>query len=127
LVTAVRLIAAPPEPIRKPVKLLSLGEDVDRDFAKLTDIGITPSLTYYGVFQGNPVAGVRRRTADSHLILFGVELNFDSLAISGAQATGENLSSYIGNINTGVGSVRKARHGALSPTILETDVIRRQA
>ena len=108
LVTAVRLVAAPPEPIQKPVKLLGLGEAVDRDFAELTDIGITPSLTYYGVFQGNPIGGIQQRTAYSHLILFGVELNLEkliglqggSLTISGAQATGENLSSYIGNINT---------------------------
>ena len=108
VVTAVRLVAAPPEPIQKPVKLLGLGEDVDRGFAKLTDIGITPSLTYYGVFQGNPVGGIQQRTAYSHLILFGVELNFEkliglpgeSLLISGAEAEGKNLSSYIGNINT---------------------------
>jgi porin len=108
LVAAVRLVAAPPEPIQKPVKLLGLGENVDREFAKLTDIGITPSLTYYGVFQGNPVGGIQQRTAYSQLILFGVELNFEklvglpggSLTISGAQAMGENLSGYIGNINT---------------------------
>jgi len=108
LVTAVRLVAAPPEPIQKPVKLLSLGENVDREFATLTDMGITPSLTYYGVFQGNPVGGIQQRTAYSQLILFGVELNFEklvglpggSLTISGAQAMGENLSTYIGNINT---------------------------
>ena len=108
LVAAVKLVAAPPEPIQKPVKLLGLGENVDREFAKLTDIGITPSLTYYGVFQGNPVGGIQQRTAYSQLILVGVELNFEklvglpggSLTISGAQAMGENLSSYIGNINT---------------------------
>ena len=51
LVAARELVAAPSEPIQKPVKLLGLGEDVDREFAQLTDIGITPSLTYYGVFQ----------------------------------------------------------------------------
>jgi len=108
LVAAVKLVAAPPEPIQKPVKLLGLGENVDREFAKLTDIGITPSLTYYGVFQGNPIGGIQQRTAYSQLILFGVELNFEklvglpggSLTISGAQAMGENLSNYVGNINT---------------------------
>ena len=107
LVAARELAAAPSEPIERPVKLLGLGEDVDREFAQLTDIGITPSLTYYGVFQGNPVGGIQQRTAYSQLILFGVDLNFEkliglpggSLTISGAQATGENLSSYIGNIN----------------------------
>jgi len=41
--------------------------------------GITPSLTYSGVFQGNPVGGIQQRTAYSHLILFGVELNFEKL------------------------------------------------
>jgi hypothetical protein len=35
LVVAVRLVAAPPEPIQKPVKLLGLGENVDREFATL--------------------------------------------------------------------------------------------
>src|SRR6516162_9182261 len=79
LVTAVRLVAAPPEPIQKPVKLLGLGPEVDQEFAKLTDIGITPSLTYYGVFQGNPVGGIQQRTAYSHLILGSVELNFEKL------------------------------------------------
>jgi len=71
LVTAVRLVAAPSEAIQKPVKLLGLGEDVDREFAKLTEIGITPSLTNYGVFQGNPVGGIQQRSAYSHLMLFG--------------------------------------------------------
>ena len=60
MITAVRLIAAPPDSIQKPVKLLGLGEDIDREFAKLTDIGITPSLTYYGVFRGNPDGGAIR-------------------------------------------------------------------
>jgi len=43
----------------------------------------------------------------SHLLLFGATLNFDkllgipggSLMISGAEATGKNLSDYVGNIN----------------------------
>ena len=77
LVIAGRLVAAPPEPIQKPVKLLGFGEAVDQDVAKLTDIGITPSLTYYGVFQGDPIGGIQQRTAYSHLILLGVELNFE--------------------------------------------------
>jgi porin len=101
------LVAAPPEPIQKPVKLLGLGEGVDSEFAKLTDIGITPSFAYYGVFQGNPVGGIQQRTAYSHLLLFGAELNFEkliclpgaSLTISGAEAIGKNLSDDIGNIN----------------------------
>jgi hypothetical protein len=79
LVTAVRLVAVPPEAIQKPVKLLGLGPEVDREFATLTDIGITPSLTYVGVFQGNPVGGIQQRTAYSHLILASVELNFEKL------------------------------------------------
>ena len=58
LIGAARLVAAPPEPVQKPVKLLGFGEEVDQDFAKLTDMGITPFLTYYGVFQGNPVGGI---------------------------------------------------------------------
>jgi porin len=106
--TATSLVAAPPEPIQKPVKLLGLGEGIDREFAKLTNIGITPSLAYYGVFQGNPVGGIQQRTAYNHLLLFGAELNFDkliclpgaSLTISGAEAIGKNLSDDIGNINT---------------------------
>jgi porin len=108
LAAAVKLVAAPPEPVQKPVKLLGLGEYLDQQFAKLTDIGITPSLTYYGVFQENPVGGIQQRSAYSDLILCGVELNFDkliglpggSLTISGAEAEGKDLSHDIGNINT---------------------------
>ena len=109
LSTATTLVAAPPEPVQKPVKLLGLGEDVDREFSKLTDIGIIPFLAYYGVYQGNPVGGIQQqRTAYSHTLLFGTGLNFDkligvpggSLTISGAEAEGKNLSNYIGNINT---------------------------
>jgi porin len=107
LVGVARLAVAHPEPIQKPIKLLGLGDDVDQEFTKLTDIGITPSLTYYGVFQGNPVGGIQQRNAYSQLMLLGIELNFEklvglpggSLTISGAQAMGDNLSSYIGNIN----------------------------
>src|SRR5258708_6230523 len=108
LFPAATLVAAPPEPVQKPVKLLGLGKGIDQEFAKLTDIGITPFLSYYGVFQGNPVGGIEQRTAYSHLILFGAALNFDkllgvtgaSLTISGAEAEGKNLSENIGNINT---------------------------
>jgi porin len=109
LSTATTLVAAPPEPVQKPVKLLGFGEGVDREFSKLTDIGITPFLAYYGVYQGNTVGGVQeQRSTYSHLILFGATLDFDklialpggSLLISGAEAEGKNLSNYIGNINT---------------------------
>ena len=61
LSTATTLVAAPPEPVQKPVKLLGFGEGVDREFSKLTDIGITPFLAYYGVYQGNPVGGVQEQ------------------------------------------------------------------
>jgi hypothetical protein len=37
---------APPERVQRPVKLPDLGEMVDREFAKLTDLGITPFLAY---------------------------------------------------------------------------------
>jgi len=109
LSTATTLVAAPPEPLQKPVELLGFGEGVDREFSKLTDIGITPFLAYYGVYQGNPVGGVQeQRSAYSHLILFGVKLDFPkltgfpggSLLISGAEAEGKDLSSYISNVNT---------------------------
>jgi hypothetical protein len=49
LIGGARLIAAPPEPVQRPVKLLGFGEEVDQEFAKLTDMGVTPFLTYYGV------------------------------------------------------------------------------
>lgn len=73
----------------------------------MTNLGVTPFLAYYGVFQGNPVGGIQQRSAYSHLLLFGATLNFDkllgipgsSLMISGAEATGKNLSDYVGNIN----------------------------
>ena len=109
LSAATTLVAAPPEPVQKPVKLLGLGEGIDREFSRLTDIGITPFLAYYGVYQGNPVGGVQEhRGAYSHLILFGVKLDFNkltglvggSLLISAAEAEGKNLSDYVGNIST---------------------------
>jgi hypothetical protein len=61
LSAATTLVAAPPEPVQKPVKLLGLGEGLDREFSKLTDIGITPFFAYYGVYQGNPVGGVQEQ------------------------------------------------------------------
>jgi porin len=108
LATSGTLVAAPPEPIQKPVSLLGLGEGIERAFLKLTDTGITPFLAYYGVLQGNPVGGIQQRIAYTHLLLFGATLNFDnllcipggSITISGAEATGKNLSDDIGNINT---------------------------
>jgi porin len=105
--TAARLWGAPPEPVQKPLQLLGLGTAINQGFTTLTNLGVTPFLTYYGVFQGNPVGGIRQRSAYSHLMLFGATLNFDkllgipggSLLISGADATGKNLSDDIGNIN----------------------------
>jgi porin len=106
--TATRLFGAPPGPVQLPVPTLGLGTAINQEFTKLTKFGITPFLAYYGVFQGNPVGGIQQRTAYSHLLLFGVELNFNkliclpgaSLTISGAEAIGKNLSDDIGNINT---------------------------
>jgi porin len=104
LATTGMLFAAPPEPVQQPVKLLGLGEGIDREFSTLTDIGITPFLTYYGVFQGNPVGGIQQGNAYSQLILFGATLDLicfpeGSLMISGAEATGKKLSNDVGNIN----------------------------
>lgn len=105
LATAARLVAAPPE-LQKPVKLLGLEEGLDREFQKLADNGVSPFISYYGVFQGNPVGGIQQRSAYSQSILFGAV--FDrlpglllggSLTISGAEATGKSLSGDIGNIN----------------------------
>jgi porin len=108
LVTATKLPAAPPRPVQRPVPSLGLGAAIDEEFKKLTNFGVTPFLAYYGVFQGNPVGGILQRTAYSHLLLFGATLDFDkllgipggSLTVSGAEATGKNLSDDIGNINT---------------------------
>ena len=105
--TAARLFAASPEPVQKPVQPLGLGPAINQGFTTLTNLGVTPFLAYYGVFQGNPVGGIQQRSAYSHLLLFGATLNFDkllgipgsSLMISGAEATGKNLSDYVGNIN----------------------------
>jgi porin len=107
IATATRLFGAPPEPVQQPVQLLGLGAAINQEYTKLTNFGVTPFLAYYGVFQGNPVGGIQQRTAYSQLILFGATLNFDkllgipggSLMISGAEATGKNLSDDIGNIN----------------------------
>jgi porin len=105
--TAARLSGAPPEPIQKPFHLLGLGTAINQGFTTLTNFGVTPFLAYYGVFQGNPVGGIRQRSAYSQVMLFGATLNFDkllripggSLMVSGAEATGKNLSDDIGNIN----------------------------
>jgi porin len=108
LVGGTSLVAAPPEPLQQPVKLLGLGAGLARVFQTLADKGITLSLSYYGVFQGNPVGGITQETAYSHSIFFGVELNLEqlvclpgaSLLISSADGAGNNLSIPIGNINT---------------------------
>jgi porin len=105
--TAARLFGAPPEPVQKPLQMLGLGTAINQGITDLTNFGVTPFLAYYGVFQGNPVGGIQQRYAYSHLLLFGATLNFDkllgipggSLTISGAEATGKNLSDYVGNIN----------------------------
>ena len=105
--TATKLFGAPSEPVQLPVPTLGLGTAINQEFTKLTKFGITPFLAYYGVFQGNPLGGIQQRTAYSHLVLFGTTLNFDklpgipggSLMISGAEATGKNLSNEIGNIS----------------------------
>jgi carbohydrate-selective porin OprB len=106
--TATRLFAAPPEPFRQPIPPLDLSAAINQEFSKLTNFGITPFIEFYGVFQGNPIGGIRQRTAYSHLLLFGADFNFDkilgvpggSLTLSGAEAAGKNLSADIGNINT---------------------------
>ena len=107
LSTATTLVAAPPEPFQKPVKLLGFGEGVDREFSKLSDIGITPFLAYYGVYQGNLVGGVQeQRSAYSHLILFGAKVDFlkltgfprCSLVISGARRKGAMAPGGIGGV-----------------------------
>jgi hypothetical protein len=52
--TATRLFGASPE----PVQLLGLGAAINQEFTKLTDLGVTPFVAYYGIFQGNPVDGI---------------------------------------------------------------------
>jgi porin len=82
------LLAAPPEAIQKPVPTLGIGAAIDEEFKKMSDFGITPFVAYYGVFQGNPVGGIEQRTAYSHLILFGTDLNIEKLlGIPGASLT----------------------------------------
>ena len=109
LATVIDLSGAPPEPIQQPEPTFGLGAAIDQEFEKLTNLGVSPFLAYYGVFQGNPVGGIQEdRTAYSHLILFGTTLDFNkliglpggSLYISGAEAAGKDLSTYIGNINS---------------------------
>ena len=109
LATVVDLSGAPPEPIQQPEPTFGLGAAIDQEFEKLTNLGVSPFLAYYGVFQGNPVGGIQEdRTAYSHLILFGTTLDFNkliglpggSLYVSGAEAAGKDLSTYIGNINS---------------------------
>lgn len=81
---------------------------VDQEFGALKDSGVRPFVTYYGVFQGNPVGGIDQSTAWSQELVFGAALDLGkllqwqgaSLVISGADAAGRNLSDDIGNIFT---------------------------
>lgn len=81
---------------------------VNQEFGTLKDSGVRPFVTYYGVFQGNPVGGIDQSTAWSQELVFGAALDLDklfklpgaSLVISGADAAGRNLSDDIGNIFT---------------------------
>jgi carbohydrate-selective porin OprB len=56
--TATRLVAASLESDWQPIPKLDLAAAIDQEFTKLTNIGITPFIDYYGVLQGNPVGGI---------------------------------------------------------------------
>ncbi len=81
---------------------------VNQEFGTFKDAGVKPFVTYYGVFQGNPVGGLDQSAAWSQELIFGATLDLDqlfklpgaSLVISGADAAGSNLSDDIGNIFT---------------------------
>lgn len=81
---------------------------VNQEFGTLNDAGVKPFVTYYGVFQGNPVGGIDQSAAWSQELVFGATLDLEklfklpgaSLVISGADAAGSNLSDDIGNIFT---------------------------
>ncbi len=81
---------------------------INQEFGALKDSGVRPFVTYYGVFQGNPVGGIDQSTAWSQELVFGAALDLGkllqwqgaSLVISGADAAGRNLSDDIGNIFT---------------------------
>jgi len=79
---------------------------LEAEFTKASDHGVTPFFNYWGVFLGNPVGGLTREVAYTHEMLFGATFDMEklvgwkgaSLKISGADATGRNLSTDIGNV-----------------------------
>lgn len=79
---------------------------LEAEFTKASDAGVTPFFNYWGVFLGNPVGGLSREAAYTHEMLFGATFDMEKLAgwkgasfrISGADATGRNLSTDIGNV-----------------------------
>jgi len=78
---------------------------IEAEFEKAGDSGVTPFFNYWGVFQGNPVGGLSQEVASTHELLFGATFDMEKLLgwkgasflISGADASGRNLSSAIGN------------------------------
>ncbi|MEI6032667.1 MAG: carbohydrate porin [Verrucomicrobiae bacterium] len=89
-----------------PSDLAAFPNWIEAEFDKAGDHGVTPFFNYWGVFQGNPVGGLSQEVAYTHEILFGATLDMEKLVgwkgasfkISGADATGTNLSTAIGNV-----------------------------
>jgi porin len=81
---------------------------VNQEFGTIKDAGVKPFITYYGVFQGNPIGGLDQSAAWSQELTFGATLDLEkllkvpgaSIVISGADAAGSNISDDIGNIFT---------------------------
>jgi len=103
----------------EPVPLWNVPAWVSQEFGTLKDSGVRPFITYYGVFQGNPVGGIGQSTAWSQELVFGAALDLEKLfklpgasfVISGADAAGRNLSDDIGNIFT-------ASQAYVTPTLM---------
>jgi porin len=101
----------PPAPVAAPAASPEGGvfwfpNWLEAEFTKAGDHGVTPFFNYWGVFLGNPVGGMTREAAYTHEMLFGVTFDMEKLVgwkgasfkISGAEATGRNLSTDIGNV-----------------------------
>lgn len=81
---------------------------IGAEFQKSADNGVTPFFNCWGVFQGNPAGGLSQEAAYTQEMVFGATFDMEKLLgwkgasfnISGADATGRNLSGTIGNVFT---------------------------
>jgi porin len=86
----------------------ALEKSVDHARKKMSDdYGITPFVSYWGDFLGNPTGGLTQSVAYFQLLQFGADIDFDrygwqggSFYLSGSYASGTDLSQRLGNLLT---------------------------